>query len=267
MNAKRAADQQRDRHPPRAGEPQPEGGHAEAEEDGHLRQRDPDRDARSAHRPRCGVETGASRSRRSSLVLPPARAASPRRRTLALIAIAQPSRPGVTNWMVSSDSSSTRSASREYFGGCPRRRDVGAVDERAERPACDRRAAPGRVAVVRDDRVAVLLDRRRRRRPCVPRRAPRQVVGVLHVEGCRRTPPSRLAGRSSIRRDIADLDHADLAVSGWRRRRRTAPGTSAGRRSRRTPPAGRAGSPSGSRGTARRTASRYGRLMPGTPAR
>ena len=62
------------------------------------------------------VETGASWSRRSSLLCrQPCRvAAAPK---LALIAIAQPSRPGVTYWMVSSESSSTRSTSREYVGG------------------------------------------------------------------------------------------------------------------------------------------------------
>ena len=62
------------------------------------------------------VETGASWSRRISLDCrqPWSVAAAPK---AALIAIAQPSRPGVTNWMVLSESSSTRSVSSEYVGG------------------------------------------------------------------------------------------------------------------------------------------------------
>ena len=64
------------------------------------------------------VETGASWSRRSSLELrhPLRVAAAPND---ALIATAQPSSPGVTNWIVSSESSSTRSVRREYVGGAP----------------------------------------------------------------------------------------------------------------------------------------------------
>ena len=56
------------------------------------------------------VETGDSWSRRNSLELrqPFKVAAAPK---LALIATAQPSRPGVTYWIVFSESSSTRSAS------------------------------------------------------------------------------------------------------------------------------------------------------------
>ena len=38
--AQRADHQQRDRHPPGAGQPQPERGRAEPEEDRHLHQRD-----------------------------------------------------------------------------------------------------------------------------------------------------------------------------------------------------------------------------------
>ncbi len=39
----------------------------------------------------------------------------------ALIATAQPSRPGVTNWIVDSESSSTRSVSSAKRGGWPER--------------------------------------------------------------------------------------------------------------------------------------------------
>ena len=55
------------------------------------------------------VGTGASWSRRNSLEFrqPLRVAAAPK---LALIATAHPSRPGVTNWMVLRESSSTRSA-------------------------------------------------------------------------------------------------------------------------------------------------------------
>ena len=58
------------------------------------------------------VETGASCRRRSSLLCrhPCSVAAAPK---LALIAMAHPSRPGVTYSMVCNDSSSTRSTSRE----------------------------------------------------------------------------------------------------------------------------------------------------------
>ena len=58
------------------------------------------------------VETGASWRRRSSFDCrqPCSVAAAP---NAALIATAQPSSPGVTNWIVSSESSSTRAASRE----------------------------------------------------------------------------------------------------------------------------------------------------------
>jgi len=38
---------------------------------------------------------------------------------VAPVAMAQPSRPGVMNWIVSSDWSSTCSAASENFGGCP----------------------------------------------------------------------------------------------------------------------------------------------------
>ena len=65
----------------------------------------------------------------------------------------------MTNWIVVSESSSTRSASK-----CVRRRlaaggDVGAVDERAQRALGDRRLDLVGLGVVRDQRVAVLLDR------------------------------------------------------------------------------------------------------------
>ena len=62
------------------------------------------------------VDTGASGSRRSSLLCrqPCSVAAAP---NAALIAIAQPSRPGVTNWIVVRLSSSTASVVSEYVGG------------------------------------------------------------------------------------------------------------------------------------------------------
>ena len=104
------------------------------------------------------VETGASCSRRSSLVCrqPCSVAAAPK---LALIATAQPSSPGVTNWIVVSESSSTRSVSRVNRGGCAGGRDVGAVDERAQRALGDRGLDLVGLRVVGDQRVAVLLDR------------------------------------------------------------------------------------------------------------
>ena len=66
------------------------------------------------------VGTGESCSRRSSLELrqPFRVAAAPK---LALIATAQPSRPGVTYWMVLRESSSTWTASSWYVGGLPDR--------------------------------------------------------------------------------------------------------------------------------------------------
>ena len=64
------------------------------------------------------VETGESWSRRSSLLSrqPWSVAAAPK---AALIATAQPSSPGVTNWIVFRESSSTRSVSSVYVGGLP----------------------------------------------------------------------------------------------------------------------------------------------------
>src|SRR4051812_29037303 len=64
------------------------------------------------------VETGDSLIRRNSFVVrqPTKVAAAPK---VALVAIAHPSRPGVMNWIVCSDSSSTRCPWYEYVGGLP----------------------------------------------------------------------------------------------------------------------------------------------------
>ena len=69
---------------------------------------------------------------------------------LALIATAQPSNPGVKNWIVDSESSSTRWASNAYFGGWPLCGDVGAVDEGAQGALGDRRLDLFGLGVVRD---------------------------------------------------------------------------------------------------------------------
>src|SRR5262245_18651072 len=64
------------------------------------------------------VETGASRNRRNSFVLRHCTSVSAAP-NVALVATAQPSRPGVTYWIDLSESSSTWRASSVYTGGLP----------------------------------------------------------------------------------------------------------------------------------------------------
>ena len=65
----------------------------------------------------------------------------------------------MTNWIVLSDSSSTRSVSKVYVGGVPGRGLVGAVDEGVQRALGDRRLDLVGLRVVRDEGVAAHLHR------------------------------------------------------------------------------------------------------------
>ena len=181
------------------------------------------------------VETGASWSRRSSLLWrqPWSVAAAPK---LALIATAQPSRPGVTNWIGVSESSSTRSVSSVYVGGVPGRGDVGAVDEGAQRALGDRGLHLVGLRVVGDQGVAVLLDRDVGVALADLREGRVEVVGARSPRRCRRRPPCASGGQVvDERRRRRPGSGRPSTATGRRRSRRRAPGTSAGRRSRRTP--------------------------------
>ena len=159
------------------------------------------------------VGAGESWSRRSSLLCrqPCSVAAAPK---AALIATAQPSSPGVTNWITFSEESSTRSARKSNSGGLPGGRDVGSVHERPQRSLGDGGLDLVGLGVVRDQRLALHLHGDVGIALAHLRQGSRTVLGVGHLEGLVERAPGvwREVGDHAHLADLDQLAAAQVAV-------------------------------------------------------